>query len=134
MNVNGRCHCGRVQFEADVDPDDVAICHCADCQSLSGSPYRAMVRAASGSFVITGELKIYIKTAESGTRRAQAFCPNCGSAIYAAAPENPEVYSIRIGSITQRHDLGLPRRQIWCDSAFPWAMDLRDVRQIARQP
>ncbi len=134
MNIDGGCHCGRIRFRAEVDPAAVAICHCTDCQLLSGSPYRAMVTARAESFSIEGEPRIYVKTAESGTRRAQAFCPDCGSAIYASAPENPPTYSIRLGAIRQRRELGPPSRQIWCDSALPWAMDLHDVPGIARQP
>ena len=37
MNIDGRCHCGYIRFEADADPDKAAICHCTDCQSFSGS-------------------------------------------------------------------------------------------------
>lgn len=133
MKIDGGCHCGRIRFKAEVDPLTVGICHCSDCQSLSGSPYRAMVSAVAETFSIEGEPTIYIKTADSGTRRAQAFCPVCGSPIYAAAPENPPAYSIRLGSIRQRHFLETPVRQLWCDSSLPWAMDLREIPATRRQ-
>jgi hypothetical protein len=133
MKIDGGCHCGRIHFEAEVDPATVGICHCADCQTLSGSPYRSMVAARAETFSIQGEPKIYIKIADSGTRRAQAFCPECGAPIYAAAPDNPPTYSIRIGSIRQRQALRAPVRQIWCDSALPWALDLLAIPKARRQ-
>jgi hypothetical protein len=37
MKIDGRCHCGEITFEAEVDPDALNICHCTDCQTLSGS-------------------------------------------------------------------------------------------------
>ena len=43
MKVEGGCHCGAIAFEAEVHPDNVSICHCTDCQTLSGAPYRASV-------------------------------------------------------------------------------------------
>ena len=43
MRVDGQCHCGRVSFEADIDPQAVSVCHCTDCQALTGSPYRVTV-------------------------------------------------------------------------------------------
>jgi hypothetical protein len=43
MDVHGHCHCGRVSFEADIDPQAVSVCHCTDCQALTGSPYRVTV-------------------------------------------------------------------------------------------
>ena len=37
MKVDGGCHCGSITFEAEIDPDAVGICHCTDCQRLSGT-------------------------------------------------------------------------------------------------
>jgi hypothetical protein len=42
-------------------------------------------------------------------------------------------YSLRIGSIKQKKDLMRPERQIWCNSALPWSMDISDVSQSPRQ-
>ena len=72
---------------------------------------------------------MYIKTADSGTKRAHAFCPVCGSPVYAAAPENPPTYSLRVGALKQRAALP-PVRQIWCGSALPWAMDITGIPRI----
>lgn len=36
MKINGRCHCGEITFEAEGDPNAVNVCHCTDCQTLSG--------------------------------------------------------------------------------------------------
>ena len=37
MHVTGKCHCGKIAYEAELDPAGVAICHCSDCQMLTGS-------------------------------------------------------------------------------------------------
>src|SRR5882672_12352674 len=87
MKVSGRCHCGQISFEAEVDPATVRVCHCADCQKLTGTAFRAAIASLPGTFVLkSGTPKIYLKTAESGSKRAHAFCPECGTPIYAAAP------------------------------------------------
>lgn len=55
MTVNGKCHCGYLRYEAEVDPMAVHICHCLDCQSLSGSAFRVVVPAIDGTLkVVTG--------------------------------------------------------------------------------
>ena len=133
MKIDGGCHCGAITFEGEADPSMVGVCHCADCQRLSGSPYRAMITVAADKFQIGGVPKIYVKTAESGRRRAQAFCAVCGSPIYAADADGAAAYSIRIGAINQRHSLAAPIRQIWCASALPWCFALEDVPRAARQ-
>ena len=134
MKIDGGCHCGQVHYEAEIDPERVFVCHCTDCQTLTGSPYRVSVLTTRESVRITqGAPKIYIKTAESGTQRAHAFCPECGSPIYASAINNPASYTLRLGSIKQRAQLRRPIRQIWCSSALSWSMDIREIAQTSRQ-
>ena len=104
MNIEGKCHCGEITFSAEVNPDHVIVCHCSDCQALSGSPYRTIIPAIEGTFQIeSGSPKIYVKTAEDGAKRAQAFCPECGSPIYAAPVGEAalQFIGIRVGLIKQ---------------------------------
>jgi hypothetical protein len=105
MHIDGRCHCGLISFTAEIDPSRVTVCHCTDCQALSGAPFRAVVSAPIETFVLRGEPKRYIKTAQSGNRRAQVFCPECGTPLYATAPENPTSVNIRLGCVAQRAQL-----------------------------
>jgi hypothetical protein len=37
MKIDGGCHCGYIAYEAETDPAEARICHCTDCQTLSGS-------------------------------------------------------------------------------------------------
>jgi hypothetical protein len=135
MKIDGGCHCGFITFEAEIDPADVGVCHCTDCQSLSGTAFTTYVFAPRAGFrLVSGTPKIYYKTGSSGAKRAQAFCPECGSRIYAAAAvAEPERYNLRLGTIRQRHELR-PQVQIWCRSALDWVMDLGSVKQVPRQP
>jgi len=133
MKVEGSCHCGQISFEAEIDPDAVRICHCTDCQTLTGSAYRVTVQTPVDGFLLrSGTLKTYIKTAESGNRRALAFCPNCGTPIYSTDIQEPRAHGIRVGTLKQRSDLR-PNRQIWCRSALPWVAHLVDVPHVAQQ-
>jgi len=132
MQIDGGCHCGNITYSAEVDLEKVGICHCTDCQTLSGSAFRVSVSAAKDAFHLNGELKIYIKTAESGAKRAQAFCPECGTAIYAPAARDPRVFNIRVGTVRQRAELR-PKSQGWCRSARDWVNDLQSVKQFAKQ-
>jgi hypothetical protein len=127
MKIDGQCQCGAIRFEAEVDPEKVTVCHCDDCQHFSGSPWRASIPAPAATFRITaGKPATYIKTAESGAKRLQAFCGNCGSALYSAAPENTLAYGVRLGAVNQRAQLA-PKKQIWTSSALPWAMNICDL-------
>jgi len=37
MKGEGAFHCGNIRYEAEPDPGMVGICHCIDCQALTGS-------------------------------------------------------------------------------------------------
>ena len=132
MHIDGRCHCGKITFEADIDPETVGICHCTDCQTLSGTAFRTVVPAKKENFKMSGQPRIYVKTAESGNQRAQAFCPDCGTPLYATQPENPQVYGIRVGTARQRAELK-PQRQVWCRSALGWLGELDAGKRIEKQ-
>ena len=135
MKIDGGCHCGLITYEAEIDPADVGVCHCTDCQQLSGTAFTTFVFAPRAGFkLLSGTPKIYFKTGSSGAKRAQAFCQQCGSRIYAsAAVAEPERYNLRVGTIRQRRELR-PQNQIWCRSALDWVMELGAVKQIPREP
>jgi hypothetical protein len=124
MHVTGSCHCGAIAYEAEVDADRVGICHCVDCQKLAGSAYRVSVPTDSRRFrLLRGRPTVYVKTAASGARRAQVFCPTCGSPLYTYDVDAPQAHGLRVGCIDQRDRL-VPARRIWCRSALPWSQDI----------
>jgi hypothetical protein len=126
MKIDGHCHCGEISFEAEVVPTTITICHCTDCQRLTGSAFRANVIAPAAQFVLRGTPRSYVKTAESGNKRRHAFCGNCGTPVYACAVDDPPSYSLRVGTITQRAAFK-PKRQTWRRSALDWVDALAAV-------
>ncbi len=121
MKIDGQCHCGAISYEAVIDPDDIGICHCVDCQQLTGSAYRVTAFARREDFRVTaGMPKTYVKTGANGRIRYQMFCGDCGSPIYTTGTdEDAEEIGIRWGNIRQRKALA-PNHQIWCESAANW--------------
>ena len=133
MKIDGACLCGAITFEAQVDPDKVVVCHCIDCQILSGAPYRASVPVREGDLAFTqGTPKVYVKIAESGNRRALGFCGECGSPFYSTNVDGaPKVYMLRIGAVRQRDKL-VPRKQIWRKSALAWVEHVADLESFEK--
>ena len=134
MKIDGGCHCGQINFRAEVDTDHILICHCTDCQTLSGSAYRTVAPAKEGTFeTISGKLKMYEKTAEDSSIRIQAFCPDCGTPIYSSPPQGtPGFFGTRVGAIKQRGQL-VPKNQIWTRSSQTWTQDLSHIPKTETQ-
>ena len=125
MQIDGHCHCGHVRYEAEIDPEQVSICHCTDCQQLTGSAFRVTVLTEAGNVRLTANPpKLYQKRGDNGRLRLQYFCPECGSPLFTTGEgEDAAIWGIRLGSITQRQAL-TPRRQLWCRSALAWVGDI----------
>ena len=120
MKVDGSCLCCYLSWETEVDPESASICNCIDCQVLSGSAFRVTVRVTGAFKFLSGEPKTFEKIAQSGNRRVLAFCPQCGTSIYAKPPEGTEgFFGLRVGSLRQRNLL-VPHAQIWRRSAQTW--------------
>jgi len=135
MNITGSCHCGEVQYQATVNPDKTMICHCSDCQQLSGTAFRTVVMSIPDGLTFTnGCVKEYIKTAQSGNKRAQGFCANCGSAIYATSVgEGEKVFGIRLGTVDQKAAL-IPKVQIWQRSSVNWLENISEIKSFSTVP
>ena len=134
MKIDGGCHCGFVQYEADVDPEAVYLCHCSDCQSISGGAFRWAVPVAEENFkLLSGKPKTYIKKADSGTTSHQLFCPECASPLYSRSiGDGPKVFNLRLGTARQRAQLP-PKKQGWCRSAMPWSGNIDALPKTTTQ-
>ena len=136
MRIDGSCQCGAITFEGEADPEKVWVCHCTDCQAGTGTAFRINIPVPGDRFRLkSGEPKIFVKTtAESGTPRAQAFCPTCGSPIYSTTVgDGPKPsYTVRVGLLRQRGEL-TPVRQNWFRSARSWITGLASLPKNEKQ-
>ncbi len=135
MKVDGGCLCGHVSYEAEVDSAMVAICHCTDCQTNSATAYGVVVGVVDEQFrLLGGTLKTYEKTADSGTVRALAFCPECGTRIHATTVgEGSPFFGLRLGTVRQRAQFK-PSMQVFCRSARDWVQDLASIPSFDAMP
>ena len=135
MKVDGACACGAIRIQADADPENTNMCHCADCQTATGTAFRVSVRVQRAMLKVTGKPSIYVKTtADSGNPRVQAFCASCGSPLYSTTVGDgvQPLYMLRVGILRQR-DQFVPKRQIWWRSAQPWVTKIADVPKHEKQ-
>ena len=135
MKIDGACHCGELAYEAVIDPDRIVICHCSDCQIMSGTAFRTVALVRSDQFkLLSGQPKTYVKIGDSGAPRTMAFCGNCGTQLYGTGEgQAAKLISLRVGTSNQRAEL-TPVRQIWRHSAVNWLDDLGISESHQRAP
>lgn len=106
IKVHGACHCGEVSYEAEVDPEKVIVCYCRDCQSMTGGTCHINAVVAAEDFqLLTGTPAEYVRLANSGTARTQAFCGACGTHLYARNADGTGAYGVRVPSMDRAADL-----------------------------
>lgn len=86
--VAGGCLCGAIRFETMGEPAAQLLCHCTDCQTVSGAAaYAAYVVPLERLEVTQGEPVGYEVVAASGRANARHFCPKCGTRVFAVLTE-----------------------------------------------
>ena len=88
----GSCHCGKVQFEVDLDLDHVRVCDCSLCMKRGALNHRV---EDSDIRIITplDELTLYqwhTKTAKD------YFCPICGILPFRRPRTAPEKWTVNV--------------------------------------
>ena len=132
MDIDGKCYCGDIKIEGKVDPNMVMACHCEDCQKFGGGPFRAVAIMTAEKINISGNVKEYLKTADSGNQRLQGFCENCGSQIYATDPLKT-TYMIRTGCLEQ-FNLLVPTKHIFGKSVASWLVSIKQATWVTSGP
>ena len=134
MKITGGCHCGQIRYEAELNLDNVVVCHCTDCQSLSGSSFRTVAMSKKGAFkFLTGDPKVYVKTGDSGNKRELTFCSDCGSPFYSTSVgDGPKIYGIRLGTVDQRNQI-TPKKQKWIGSSQSWTQEMSSLPLTDKQ-
>ena len=81
MAITGGCACGAVRYECSADPIMAANCYCRDCQHSTGTAMASVMLIPKAALKMTGDLKYFESTGDSGGKVNRGFCPNCGSPI-----------------------------------------------------
>ncbi len=107
----------------------VSICHCSDCQTLSGTAFRVAIFAPEEKFRL--DARRTENLCEDGRKRQQARAGILrrmrNRLVYATSVgEGPKAYGIRVGTARQRDQLP-PKRQIWHRSAVAWLLELEGL-------
>jgi len=117
--IEGGCFCGKVRYSADAETIFQGLCHCKSCQKITGTSFSVVIAIPTPTLTVTGEVKVYDSTGDSGQGTHSGFCPNCGSPVIDTADIMQGVTMIRAGTLDDQSWLA-PTMEIYCDSKMPW--------------
>lgn len=114
----GGCSCGAVRFEV-REYLYVLVCHCDACKKRTGSAFGISVVVRNADVLsLTGETKVFTRTAETGRPVDYIFCPVCASTIHWKIKKAPDWTIFAGGAFEDIH-------------AMPAAGAMYDVRALS---
>ena len=117
--VTGGCQCGYIRYSIKDTPMRLNICHCTDCQKQSGSAFgMSLVIQPEQLTIVSGTVKEFQTTTDSGRPKTCAFCPECGVRIY---NRTSALCSIKAGTLDDTSHLK-PDAQYWTKSRQHWSV------------
>lgn len=114
--MKGGCHCRNIRFEAICEPFDIDICHCRDCQIITGSAIGVWMDFKTEQVTWSNNL---ITEYQSSTNVFRGFCPKCGSTLSYRNSKYPEYITLCVTSLDDP-DIVSPKYHIYTDSQVKW--------------
>ncbi|MEP9356367.1 GFA family protein [Xanthobacter sp. KR7-65] len=131
--LSGRCLCGACTYEIDGDPVVVAICHCLDCQRLSGAGHTTGAMFAEAGIRISGSPSTYSLTSAAGNTVTRFFCGACGSPLFGRNTGMPGYMTVMMGTLEQSDHLA-PQVAIFTRTKRSWDAENDAVQAFETQP
>ena len=114
----GGCACGAVRYRLLQDPVGLHVCHCTDCQTVTGTAFILSMPIRRGSLeLLLGEPKLVEFETSSGIRQRNHCCTDCCTRLWSEG--RSERVTFRPGTLDDTSWL-TPVAHIWTRSAQPW--------------
>jgi len=122
MDVEGGCLCGAVRYRYSGEVLRHAVCHCRDCQRVTGSAFHCGVVVEKKGFTVTrGRMRVHRAIVDSGRWIDRSFCADCGSHILNELElRDPEFAVIKTGSLDDPSLVPPPDFEIFVKARMPW--------------
>lgn len=134
LPYTGGCSCGAIRYECSGEPMVMMNCHCRACQYASGTSHSSGLMVARDAFRLTrGEPRCYEREADSGNILSRAFCPDCGSPLFATSSGNDKILVIRASSLDDPSAFS-PQIEIFTDAAQAWDPMSPDTAKFPGMP
>ncbi len=116
----GGCQCGQLRYRVEGQPVKAAVCQCRYCQTRTGSAFGVSAYFPRDKVSVSGPVKDYSFTTESGRSFTTHFCPNCGSNVLWTIGLTPDLTGIAVGSFDPPTFWFPVTREIFLRSAAPF--------------
>jgi len=118
-NYRGGCLCGSVRFVVNGPPVHTFYCHCRDCQKETGGPFATELFVKAALLEMSGEMREFKKTGDSGKTVTRLFCVSCGTTVVTVFESEPEHVCVKACALDDASELE-PEFHLYVASKQPW--------------
>jgi hypothetical protein len=115
----GGCACGAIRYKISAEPVVMNDCQCRQCQRESGTGHLSHLIFPRSAVSVQGEATHWDLVGDNGTVKTRGFCPTCGSPVYMAFRDIPDVFVVRAGSLDDPSRYK-PEKVIWSAAGYAW--------------
>lgn len=119
MKTTGGCACGKVRYAFDGPPMMMGQCQCRACQRDSGTGHASHLAVSAAGFELTGPIKYWDSTADSGNTVSRGFCSECGSPVTSRNAGMSQMAFVRAASLDDP-SLFKPQMVVWTAMGQAW--------------
>ncbi|KAI5464029.1 Mss4-like protein [Mariannaea sp. PMI_226] len=134
-SVSGSCICKKVAYTYTGEPTLKAVCHCRECQKLTGSSYTYNFLIPRENFKWTsGTPKAGKFVQEIGVEVDYSFCPDCGTVLIKQSEADmfKPFFLVQAGTIDGDEFKTKPDAELWTSRKVEWIDALNGVEQKAQ--
>lgn len=131
QTCKGSCLCKSVLYTVTGEPVATTLCHCRNCQKITGSAFGANSIYRSQDFhIIQGEdeIKQYKDNdTASGAILLRHFCINCGSPLFILNPKTHSNVVVTTGSLED--PINKPSLEFWTLHRRDWVEGVKGTQE-----
>ena len=131
--ITGGCLCGALRYRAAGEPKLQGLCHCRNCQRLSGGGHIGWLCFGEDAVTVEGATRAYATTGGSGATATRYSCPTCHSIVFGRAEVMPGLINLYAGSLDDTSQFK-PQMAIFTRSRPAWDDSSRDLRCFETVP
>jgi len=133
----GGCACGASRFKYEGDIQGKALCHCRDCQKITGSTYSTNIIVPGDGFeVLSGSPKTWSKKADSGNEITSHFCGECGSTLWRDGETFGPSKVVKVGVMDDPKAIedAKPGIELYVPERISWVSGIGGAEQLKAMP
>ena len=117
--ITGGCACGSVRYRSEGEIEFAFHCHCRKCQRATGGGHSSAFALGADTVELTGEIRHYEQTADTGSPTRSGFCPTCGSPVLSRTDRFPYRIYFHAATLDDPSQIK-PEFVVFAESAPPW--------------